>query len=290
MKNSENIKYNNESNVIHQYICDITNIPVLSNEEQLDLILKYNAGDDEARQKLIKHNLKLVVWVAKKYLNLGLSFEDLIQEGNLGLIYAIKKFDCTKKINFSTYATIWIKGSIARAIAEKTRIIKLPYYKKQQLQNYKKLLVNFVKTNGYYPSVEELSSFGNIEKSEIVMMKSYLSDAVSLDEIIMFGKEECLEDLNEPSIFEKVEDKVLQEEIYKKINQIVNSLSFKDKRVIENLYGFNGKKEKSIKELSQIYNVTTEAIRIRRVRVIENLKKQNKNTKLKRLVKEYNGN
>ena len=128
--------YYNASGIIRQYLKEISPIPVLSNEEQIKLVMKCHKGDKKARQELIIHNLKLVVSIAKQYLNLGLSFEDLIQEGNLGLLKAIEKFDPSLGYKFSTYATWWIRQAVARGAADKSRAIRIPVHLYERVKKY----------------------------------------------------------------------------------------------------------------------------------------------------------
>lgn len=282
--------YYNASGIIRQYLKEISPIPVLSNEEQIKLVMKCHKGDKKARQELIIHNLKLVVSIAKQYLNLGLSFEDLIQEGNLGLIRAIEKFDVTKETAFSTYATTWIKAKITRALSEKVRIIRLPYYKEEMLQQYKKYLTMFIKLKGYYPSIDEMVELSGFTKEDLIEFKSYLKEIVSLDEMVEYGKDECLKDSTELSIIEKLEEESLQEDIYKRIRYALKVLPEMDRNIIKDLYGLNDGKTKTSTKIAPHYGVSRETIRKRKIKSLKSLQEKNKNTKLRELAIEYNGN
>lgn len=282
--------YYNASGIIRQYLKEISPIPVLSNEEQIKLVMKCHKGDKKARQELIIHNLKLVVSIAKQYLKLGLSFEDLIQEGNLGLIRAIEKFDVTKETAFSTYATTWIKAKMTRALSEKVRIIRLPYYKEEMLQQYKKYLTMFIKLKGYYPSIDEMIELSGFTKEDLIEFKSYLKEIVSLDEMVEYGKDECLKDSTELSIIEKLEEESLQEDIYKRIRYALKVLPEMDRNIIKDLYGLNDGKTKTSTKIAPLYGVSRETIRIRKIKSLKSLQEKNKNTKLRELAIEYNGN
>ena len=282
--------YYNASGIIRQYLKEISPIPVLSNEEQIKLVMKCHKGDKKARQELIIHNLKLVVSIAKQYLNLGLSFEDLIQEGNLGLLKAIEKFDPSLGYKFSTYATWWIKAKITRALSEKVRIIRLPYYKEEMLQQYKKYLTMFIKLKGYYPSIDEMIELSGFTKEDLIEFKSYLKEIVSLDEIIEYGKDECLKDSTELSIIEKLEEESLQEDIYKRIRYALKVLPEMDRNIIKDLYGLNDGKTKTSAKIAPHYGVSRETIRKRKIKSLKSLQEKNKNTKLRELAIEYNGN
>lgn len=282
--------YYNASGIIRQYLKEISPIPVLSNEEQIKLVMKCHKGDKKARQELIIHNLKLVVSIAKQYLNLGLPFEDLIQEGNLGLIRAIEKFDVTKETAFSTYATTWIKAKMTRALSEKVRIIRLPYYKEEMLQQYKKYLTMFIKLKGYYPSIDEMIELSGFTKEDLIEFKSYLKEIVSLDEMVEYGKDECLKDSTELSIIEKLEEESLQEDIYKRIRYALKVLPEMDRNIIKDLYGLNDGKTKTSTKIAPHYGVSRETIRKRKIKSLKSLQEKNKNTKLRELAIEYNGN
>lgn len=282
--------YYNASGIIRQYLKEISPIPVLSNEEQIKLVMKCHKGDKKARQELIIHNLKLVVSIAKQYLNLGLPFEDLIQEGNLGLIRAIEKFDVTKETAFSTYTTTWIKAKMTRALSEKVRIIRLPYYKEEMLQQYKKYLTMFIKLKGYYPSIDEMIELSGFTKEDLIEFKSYLKEIVSLDEMVEYGKDECLKDSTELSIIEKLEEESLQEDIYKRIRYALKVLPEMDRNIIKDLYGLNDGKTKTNAKIAPLYGVSRETIRIRKIKSLKSLQEKNKNTKLRELAIEYNGN
>lgn len=282
--------YYNASGIIRQYLKEISPIPVLSNEEQIKLVMKCHKGDKKARQELIIHNLKLVVSIAKQYLNLGLHFEDLIQEGNLGLIRAIEKFDVTKETAFSTYATTWIKAKMTRALSEKVRIIRLPYYKEEMLQQYKKYLTMFIKLKGYYPSIDEMIELSGFTKEDLIEFKSYLKEIVSLDEMVEYGKDECLKDSTELSIIEKLEEESLQEDIYKRIRYALKVLPEMDRNIIKDLYGLNDGKTKTSTKIAPLYGVSRETIRKRKIKSLKSLQEKNKNTKLRELAIEYNGN
>lgn len=282
--------YYNASGIIRQYLKEISPIPVLSNEEQIKLVMKCHKGDKKARQELIIHNLKLVVSIAKQYLNLGLPFEDLIQEGNLGLIRAIEKFDVTKETAFSTYATTWIRAKMTRALSEKVRIIRLPYYKEEMLQQYKKYLTMFIKLKGYYPSIDEMIELSGFTKEDLIEFKSYLKEIVSLDEMVEYGKDECLKDSTELSIIEKLEEESLQEDIYKRIRYALKVLPEMDRNIIKDLYGLNDGKTKTSVKIAPLYGVSRETIRKRKIKSLKSLQEKNKNTKLRELAIEYNGN
>ena len=276
--------------MVRQYLKEIANYPLLSKEETEALAYKYKKGDKEAGKILANHNLRLVVSIAKKYNGRGMDFLDLIQEGNLGLLKAIEKFDPSLGYKFSTYATWWIKAKMTRALSEKVRIIRLPYYKEEMLQQYKKYLTMFIKLKGYYPSIDEMVELSGFTKEDLIEFKSYLKEIVSLDEMIEYGKDECLKDSTELSIIEKLEEESLQEDIYKRIRYALKVLPEMDRNIIKDLYGLNDGKTKTSTKIAPLYGVSRETIRMRKIKSLKSLQEKNKNTKLRELAIEYNGN
>ena len=276
--------------MVRQYLKEIANYPLLSKEETEALAYKYKKGDKEAGKILANHNLRLVVSIAKKYNGRGMDFLDLIQEGNLGLLKAIEKFDPSLGYKFSTYATWWIKAKMTRALSEKVRIIRLPYYKEEMLQQYKKYLTMFIKLKGYYPSIDEMIELSGFTKEDLIEFKSYLKEIVSLDEMVEYGKDECLKDSTELSIIEKLEEESLQEDIYKRIRYALKVLPEIDRNIIKDLYGLNDGKTKTSTKIAPLYGVSRETIRIRKIKSLKSLQEKNKNTKLRELAIEYNGN
>ena len=276
--------------IVKQYLLEIGRIPLLTDEKEKELGKKAKEGSKYAKEKLAESNLRLVVSIAKRYVNRGMDFLDLIQEGNLGLIRAIEKFDVTKETAFSTYATTWIKAKMTRALSEKVRIIRLPYYKEEMLQQYKKYLTMFIKLKGYYPSIDEMIELSGFTKEDLIEFKSYLKEVVSLDEMVEYGKDECLKDSTELSIIEKLEEESLQEDIYKRIRYALKVLPEMDRNIIKDLYGLNDGKTKTSTKIAPLYGVSRETIRIRKIKSLKSLQEKNKNTKLRELAIEYNGN
>ena len=162
--------------------------------------------------------------------------------------------------------------------------------KEEMLQQYKKYLTMFIKLKGYYPSIDEMIELSGFTKEDLIEFKSYLKEIVSLDEMVEYGKDECLKDSTELSIIEKLEEESLQEDIYKRIRYALKVLPEMDRNIIKDLYGLNDGKTKTSTKIAPLYGVSRETIRIRKIKSLKSLQEKNKNTKLRELAIEYNGN
>ena len=162
--------------------------------------------------------------------------------------------------------------------------------KEEMLQQYKKYLTMFIKLKGYYPSIDEMIELSGFTKEDLIEFKSYLKEIVSLDEMIEYGKDECLKDSTELSIIEKLEEESLQEDIYKRIRYALKVLPEMDRNIIKDLYGLNDGKTKTSTKIAPHYGVSRETIRKRKIKSLKSLQEKNKNTKLRELAIEYNGN
>ena len=254
--------YYNASGIIRQYLKEISPIPVLSNEEQIKLVMKCHKGDKKARQELIIHNLKLVVSIAKQYLNLGLPFEDLIQEGNLGLLKAIEKFDPSLGYKFSTYATWWIRQAVARGAADKSRAIRIPVHLYERVKKYMAFTTKYEETYGIFPSDEELMKILDVKKEQLKIIKNISIDTISLSSPIGEDEEDELgnfiEDKTFASPIEEADKISVKEELYEAINEALNP---KEQKVIILRFGLDGNRARTLEEIGKELNVTRERIR-----------------------------
>ena len=256
------ISYYNASGIIRQYLKEISPIPVLSNEEQIKLVMKCHKGDEKARQELIIHNLKLVVSIAKQYLNLGLSFEDLIQEGNLGLLKAIEKFDPSLGYKFSTYATWWIRQAVARGAADKSRAIKIPVHLYERVKKYMAFTTKYEETYGIFPSDEELMKILDVKKEQLKIIKNISIDTISLSSPIGEDEEDELANFIEDKTFaspiEEADKISVKEELYEAISEALNP---KEQKVIILRFGLDGNRARTLEEIGKELSVTRERIR-----------------------------
>ena len=261
-KEQKNTEYLNDSISIYFNYMDYK-LPVLTKEEEKVLFLKYEAGDLKARDEIIKHNLKLVVSIAKKYINRGIEFEDLIQDGNEGLIKALDKFDVEKGFKFSTYATWWIKQSILRGIQNNSRTIRMPVHMQEQLDSFNKKVDELTSKYGRRLSYEEYAEELNISVEEVKKNFNNLNTyAVSLDSPLHDD-----EDSSNLVDFIRAEDDVEEETISKYLNENLlrffkqSKLTNKEIQIIVYRYGLNDGNGLTLEEIGRKFGVSRERIR-----------------------------
>lgn len=252
-----------ENNILALYLKDINKIPMLSHEEQSDLADKAQKGDKKAQDKLVNANLRFVVNVAKKYQNHGLDLTDLISEGNLGLLTAVEKFDSSKGYHFISYAVWWIRQSILKAICEKSRPIRLPLNRANelvQIEHAKKVLGHKKTEQQEY---EEIGKMLNMEPSHVREMINISRDMISLDAEINDGENNHAKigDFFEDDTYDRPEERAIDNAMKNDINNIVDSLKPNEAKIIRMRFGLNGYKPMSLKEVGEICDLTKERIR-----------------------------
>lgn len=267
------------------YLKDICRIPLLTADEELALAKAYKENNDiEAKNNLINANLRLVVSIAKRFAGQGVLFMDLIQEGNLGLIRAVEKFDYSLGYKFSTYATWWIKQAITRTIADTGRTVRLPVHLHEQLQKNKKAVKILYEELHREPTDEEVVDYINehkmlVQKNSIMTLEKYreynkyFSNEISLYTTIGEEEDSFLIDFIEDEDTSNVEDEATGELVRNKIDEVLNDvLTPKEKNIIYLRYGFNGE-PKTLEEIGQIYGVTRERVRQIQVKALNKLKR-----------------
>ena len=289
-KIAENLKTINSDDSVKIYLQQIGKIPLLKGDKEIEIAKRIKENNDEkSKQILVNSNLRLVVSIAKKYIGRGLSFLDLIQEGNLGLIKAAERFDYTKGYKFSTYATWWIQQAITRAIADKSRLIRLPVHMIETLNKIRKTSTDLSVELGRMPTKDEIAYRLGITVSKLGQLISQAQETVSI-ETPTNQKEESsiLGDfiVDEESISPDV--KVTQENMLGDIRKILNKLSNKESDVLIMRYGLNedGQK-KTLEEIGNRYGVSRERIRQIENRAISKLKKLCKNNNFNKNLKHY---
>ena len=267
------------------YLKEIGRIPLLTQEEEIELFIKYKKENDiSAYKKLCEANLRLVVSIAKKYVRRGLVFQDLIQEGNIGLIKGIEKFDLSKNCRLSTYATWWIKQSISRYILNKEKIIRIPVHLLETMKKVQKIKNEFmIKNNGKKPNINDLINITGYSEKLIERCLKYNKDAVSLDEIINnnLNNEEKLIDFipdNDKSVEEYGDSIILKEMIKESLLNIDSEI---EEKILILRFGLDGKGEKTLDEVSQILNISREKIKRLEANALRNLRKPKISSKLK---------
>jgi len=253
----------NDENILAIYLKDINRIPLLSHEEEAQLAIKAKQGDKAAKNKIVNANLRFVVNVAKKYQKHGLDLTDLISEGNIGLLIAIDKFDVTKGYHFISYAVWWIRQSILKAICEKSRSIRLPLNRANELVQIEQAKKTITGSKTEQEEFEEIASMLNMTTSHVREMVNISRDMISLDAEINNSENDKSQigDFYEDFRYGKPEDKVMTEAMQNDINIVLNSLRQNEADVIKMRFGLNGIKPMSLKEVGSICNLTKERIR-----------------------------
>ena len=255
------------------YLKEIGRIPLLTAEEELELGRQIAAGDTEARRKMEEANLRLVVAVAKHYAGKGMQFMDLIQEGNIGLMRAVEKFDYTKGSKFSTYAVWWIKEAILRALDSQSREIRVPVRVAQNMNKISKTERKMEQTLGREVAAEEIAKELHMITEEVERMQSYIKNPVSLETPV--GDEEdsnledFIEDTQEPTPEEAVAALVQKEEV----QEMLSTLTEKEQKILRLRYGLEDGNVHTLEETGQILGVTRERIRQLESRALEKLRK-----------------
>ena len=250
-------------NILALYLKDINKIPMLSHEEQSELADKAQKGDKKAQDKLVNANLRFVVNVAKKYQNHGLDLTDLISEGNLGLLTAVEKFDSSKGYHFISYAVWWIRQSILKAVCEKSRPIRLPLNRANELVQIEHARKTLGHKKTEQQEYEVIGKMLNMEPSHVREMINISRDMVSLDAEINDGENNHAKigDFFEDNTYDRPEEKAIDNAMKNDINNIVDSLKPNEAKIIRMRFGLNGYKPMSLKEVGEICDLTKERIR-----------------------------
>lgn len=252
------------SDAINIYLRQIGQFPLLTAEQEKDLSKRIMAGDQEAKDALINANLRLVVAIAKNYVNSGMPFSDLIQEGNLGLERAAEKFDWKKGVRFSTYATLWIKQSIARALANQSRNIKIPLHMIAQVSKVRRTQRELTQQLGREPTIEEVSqAMPDYDEGDISRILAVPLETVSLDEPVSSDADsspigDFVKDQDEDSSPSASLDK---EDELSVVKAGLAALDGREREIISLLYGIDDGQERSLEEVGQMYSITRERVR-----------------------------
>jgi len=271
-----------ESLALDKYLNDISKITLLRPEEEADLARRIRDGDEDALERMTEANLRFVVSVAKQYQNQGLSLSDLINEGNVGLMKAAKRFDETKGFKFISYAVWWIRQSILQAIVEYSRMVRLPLNKVSSYNKINEAFVSFVQKFEREPSHEELSDLLDIKVSEITNMLSGGGRHLSMDAPVGGTEGEStmldlfnLEDQESPDL--KLMDQSLKDEVKSGLSR----LSPREVEVLSSYYGLNSHKSLTLEEIGELYGLTRERVRQIKERAIRRLRKSVNSNALK---------
>ena len=253
----------NDENVLTFYLKDINKVPLLTREEEIDLAQKAQNGDKLAKDKIVNANLRFVVNVAKKYQNHGLDLVDLISEGNIGLMTAIDRFDVTKGFHFISYAVWWIRQAILKAICEKSRAIRLPLNRSNELVQIEHARKIFSGNKTEEQEIAEVAQMLNMDESHVREMIAISRDMVSLDAMVSNSKDDStsLGDFVEDARYSNPDDAVIKESMHNDIDNVLNTLKPNEAKVLRLRFGLNGTKPMSLKEVGDVCNLTKERIR-----------------------------
>ncbi len=263
------------------YLKEIGRVPLLTPEEEVSLAERIMAGDAGAKKRLSEANLRLVVSIAKRYVGRGMQFLDLIQEGNLGLIKAVEKFDYTKGFKFSTYATWWIRQAITRAIADQARTIRIPVHMVETINKVKKVSSQLLHENGHEPSVEEIAQRLEMPVDKVREIMRVAQEPVSLETPI--GEEEdshlgdFIPDDDAPAPADAASHTLLREQL----SEVLSTLTPREAKVLQLRFGLEDGRPRTLEEVGKEFDVTRERIRQIEAKALRKLRHPSRSKKLK---------
>jgi RNA polymerase primary sigma factor len=276
-----NIEVVNTDDPVRMYLREIGKIPLLSYDEELELAEKVLKGDEEAKQKLAESNLRLVVSIAKKYVGRGMLFLDLIQEGNMGLIKAVEKFDYTKGYKFSTYATWWIRQAITRAIADQARTIRIPVHMVETINKLIRTSRHLLQQFGREPTPEEIAKEMEIPVEKVLEIQKIAQDPVSLETPIGEEDDSHLGDFIQDDDSPAPQDSVAYTLLREQLEEVMNTLTPREAKVLKLRFGLEDGKARTLEEVGKEFMVTRERIRQIEAKALRKLRHPSRSKKLK---------
>lgn len=266
---------------VRMYLREIGRIPLLTYEEELELAQKIMDGDEEAKQKLAESNLRLVVSIAKKYLGRGMLFLDLIQEGNMGLIKAVEKFDYSKGYKFSTYATWWIRQAITRAIADQARTIRIPVHMVETINKLIRTSRHLLQRLGREPTPEELSEELEMPIEKVMEIQKIAQDPVSLETPIGEEDDSHLGDFIPDDDSPAPQDSAAYTLLKEQLEDVMNTLTPREAKVLKLRFGLEDGKARTLEEVGREFEVTRERIRQIEAKALRKLRHPSRSKKLR---------
>jgi RNA polymerase primary sigma factor len=264
---------------LNVYFHSMSRDKLLTREQEITLAQRIEAGDKSAKDQLVMANLKLVVSVAKKYVGRGLQLHDLIQEGNLGLLKAVDKFDWRKECKFSTYATWWLKQSILQALADQSRTIRLPAYLSEIINKIATAKRALLQKNGKEASIEELAEFCQEDVEKIKEVLDFINEPLSLDALT--SSEDPLIDLLEDKSQETPLSSLLNQGLKDSTVEVLSQLGERDAKIIKMRFGIDEEKTYTLEEIGKHLSITRERVRQVEEKVLQKLRKSARSDKLK---------
>ena len=266
---------------VRMYLREIGRIPLLSYDEELELAKKVLAGDEAAKQKLAESNLRLVVSIAKKYVGRGMLFLDLIQEGNMGLIKAVEKFDYTKGYKFSTYATWWIRQAITRAIADQARTIRIPVHMVETINKLIRTSRHLLQQLGREPTPEEIAAEMEIPVEKVTEIQKIAQDPVSLETPIGEEDDSHLGDFIQDDDSPAPQDAAAYTLLREQLEEVMKTLTPREAKVLKLRFGLEDGKSRTLEEVGKEFNVTRERIRQIEAKALRKLRHPSRSKNLK---------
>ena len=266
---------------VRMYLREIGKIPLLSYEEEAELAQRILKGDEEAKQKLAESNLRLVVSIAKKYVGRGMLFLDLIQEGNMGLIKAVEKFDYNKGFKFSTYATWWIRQAITRAIADQARTIRIPVHMVETINKLIRTSRQLLQQNGREPTPEEIAKEMEISVEKVMEIQKIAQDPVSLETPIGEEDDSHLGDFIQDEDSPAPQDSAAHTLLREQLEEVMDTLTPREAMVLKLRFGLEDGKARTLEEVGKQFDVTRERIRQIEAKALRKLRHPSRSKKLR---------
>ena len=276
----------NTEDPVRMYLKEIGKYPLISAEEERELALRMEKGDKKAKNRLAEANLRLVVSIAKKYSGRGMHFLDLMQEGNLGLMKAVDKFDYRKGFKFSTYATWWIRQAITRAIADQARTIRIPVHMVETINKIIRIQRQFVQEEGREPSVEEISKKMNMPIDRIREIMKISHEPVSLETPVGEEEDSHLSDFIQDEKAQSPEEAVAMMALREEEDKVLDTLTDREKKVLIRRFGWEDGQPRTLEEVGKEFDVTRERIRQIEAKAIRKLKHTSRSARLKDFLEE----
>ena len=271
----------NVDDPVRMYLREIGRIPLLTFDQELDLAKRILKGDEEAKKQLAESNLRLVVSIAKKYVGRGMLFLDLIQEGNMGLIKAVEKFDYTKGFKFSTYATWWIRQAITRAIADQARTIRIPVHMVETINKLIRTSRHLLQQLGREPTPEEIAAEMEIPVEKVMEIQKIAQDPVSLETPIGEEDDSHLGDFIQDEDSPAPQDSAAYTMLKEQLEEVMNTLTPREAKVLKLRFGLEDGKARTLEEVGREFDVTRERIRQIEAKALRKLRHPSRSKKLR---------
>ena len=271
---------------VRMYLKEIGVVPLLSNEEEKELAIAVENGDLEAKQRLAEANLRLVVSIAKRYVGRGMQFLDLIQEGNMGLMKAVDKFDYSKGFKFSTYATWWIRQAITRAIADQARTIRIPVHMVETINKLVREQRNLLQELGQDPTPEQIAERMDMTPDKVRELLKIAQEPVSLETPIGEEDDSHLGDFIEDEVIENPVDYTTRVVLREQLDEVLDTLTDREENVLRLRFGLDDGKMRTLEDVGKVFNVTRERIRQIEAKALRKLRHPSRSKQLKDFIED----